>query len=85
MANAEIEAFLSHVAVNRQVSPSTQNQALQALFFCLPACAGDRIALAGRRRSRQAEKAGSGGVKQSEVRLLLDDVRVAQRLIASLM
>lgn len=29
----EIEAFLSHLAVNRVVSPAMQNQALQAILF----------------------------------------------------
>ncbi|MEW5249817.1 phage integrase N-terminal SAM-like domain-containing protein [Microbulbifer sp. 2201CG32-9] len=33
--NAEIERFLSHLAVNRTVSSSTQNQALCALIFDL--------------------------------------------------
>lgn len=33
MAAAEVEAFLSHLAVERQVSASTQNQALAALLF----------------------------------------------------
>lgn len=33
MAAAEIEAFLSYLAVDRQVSPATQNQALAALLF----------------------------------------------------
>jgi integron integrase len=33
MGKAEIEAFLSHLAVNRNVAPSTQNQALSALLF----------------------------------------------------
>ena len=33
MAAAEIEAFLAHLAVDRQVSASTQNQALAALLF----------------------------------------------------
>jgi integron integrase len=33
MAAAEIEAFLTHLAVDRQVSASTQNQALAALLF----------------------------------------------------
>jgi len=31
--SAEVNAFLSHLAVNLQVSPSTQNQALAALLF----------------------------------------------------
>ena len=33
MGKREVEAFLTHLAVNRGVSPSTQNQALQALLF----------------------------------------------------
>jgi len=33
MAAAEVEAFLTHLAVDRQVSASTQNQALAALLF----------------------------------------------------
>jgi site-specific recombinase XerD len=33
MGAAEVEAFLSHLAVDRTVSSSTQNQALAALLF----------------------------------------------------
>jgi integron integrase len=33
MGKHEIEAFLSHLAINRNVSSSTQNQALNALLF----------------------------------------------------
>lgn len=33
MSAAEVEAFLTHLAVDRQVSASTQNQALAALLF----------------------------------------------------
>lgn len=33
MAEAEVAAFLSHLALDRQVSPATQNQALSALCF----------------------------------------------------
>jgi len=33
MGGAEVEAYLSHLAVNRRVSASTQNQALSALLF----------------------------------------------------
>ena len=33
MGKEEVEAFLTHLAVRRGVSPSTQNQALQALLF----------------------------------------------------
>ena len=33
MGKREIETFLTHLAVNRAVSPATKNQALQALLF----------------------------------------------------
>ena len=33
MGKAEIEAFLSHLVINRNVAPSTQNQAFNALLF----------------------------------------------------
>ena len=33
MNSAEIEAFLTHLAIERHVAPSTQNQALAALLF----------------------------------------------------
>jgi hypothetical protein len=33
MGSAEVEAFLTHLAVDKHVSASTQNQALQALLF----------------------------------------------------
>jgi hypothetical protein len=35
-AEVEVEAFLNHLAVRRQVSASTQNEALNALVFLLP-------------------------------------------------
>jgi hypothetical protein len=31
---AKIEAFLTHLAVDKGLSPSTQNQAMNALLFC---------------------------------------------------
>ena len=33
MGRPEIESFLSHLAVDRNVAPSTQNQALHAILF----------------------------------------------------
>ena len=42
--NAEqIEAYLTHLAVNRKVSASTQNQALSALLFLYSGGTGNRI------------------------------------------
>jgi len=33
MAKPEIEAFLTHLAAEKKVSPTTQNQAFSALLF----------------------------------------------------
>ena len=38
MGRAEIEAFLTHLAVDRNVASSTQNQALHAILFLLRSC-----------------------------------------------
>jgi site-specific recombinase XerD len=35
MGEPEVSAFLSHLAVNRKISASTQNQALSAIMFCI--------------------------------------------------
>lgn len=40
MATTEVEAFLTHLAVERKVAASTQNQALSAIFVPLPGSAG---------------------------------------------
>jgi hypothetical protein len=42
MGAPEIAAFLTWLAVDRQVSASTQNQALSALLFSLQGRTGDR-------------------------------------------
>jgi site-specific recombinase XerD len=39
MGSEEVNAFLTHLAVNLQVSASTQNQALSALLFLSRRCA----------------------------------------------
>jgi hypothetical protein len=46
MGSTEVNAFLSHLAVDLQVSPTTQNQALAALMFLYrePCCSGLRVA-----------------------------------------
>ena len=38
MGAVEVEAFLSYLAVQRQVSASTQNQAKAAIFICISRC-----------------------------------------------
>ena len=51
MGTPEIEAFLTHLAVDRKVAASTQNQALSALLFLYRDVL--KMDLAGRRSPRQ--------------------------------
>jgi integron integrase len=85
MSKPEVEAFLTYLAVKRRVSPSTQNQALQAVLFLyryvleidLP-WLDDVIRAKPKRRVPVV-------LSRGEVRLLLGHVPASQRLIASLM
>ena len=85
MSKPEVEAFLTYLAVKRRVSPSTQNQALQAVLFLyryvleidLP-WLEDVIRAKPKRRVPVV-------LSRVEVRLLLENVPASQRLIASLM
>ena len=43
MGEAEISAFLTHLAVNRNVAASTQNQALSALLFLYGEVLGQKL------------------------------------------
>jgi len=40
MGEAEVTAFLNHLAVERHVAAATQNQALSAILFCIARCWG---------------------------------------------
>lgn len=55
MGSAEVNAFLSHLAVNEHVSASTQNQALPALLFLYRELQGRALETEGvvRARTRQ--------------------------------
>ncbi|WP_245785099.1 phage integrase N-terminal SAM-like domain-containing protein [Paracidovorax wautersii] len=62
MCAAEVEAFLSHWAVERQVSASTQNQAKASiLYLFIQAGFRDRTGVAGRGGAGQAAAAFAGG------------------------
>ena len=85
MKKSEIEASLSHLAVNRTVSPSTQNQALQAILFLYRHVLEinvpwlDDVIRAKPRRSVPVV------LSRAEARSVLDNVPPAQRLPISLM
>lgn len=61
MGHEEVEAFLTHLAVQRQVAISTHRQALSALLFLYGKGAGGPIALDGGDRSPGAQTAIASG------------------------
>jgi integron integrase len=85
LGGADVAAFLQHLAVVRNVAPSTQNQALNALVFLydqvLRKPLGDIGAFARARRQKRIPTV----LTRAEVRRLLDHPSGTQGLIASLL
>ena len=85
LGRPEVTAFLTHLAVKRQVAPSTQNQALAALLFLYRDVLGvempwlDDVVRAKPRRNLPVV------LSRSEVRDLLDQLQGTPRLMAALM
>jgi integron integrase len=82
MGSAEVKAFLSHLAVNRQVSPSTQNQALAALLFLYRELLGMDLDGVVRARSRRRLPVV---LTTLEVRAVLQRLEGAEALVATLL
>lgn len=84
MGAAEIEAYLTHLAVERKVAAATQNQALNAIVFLykqvLEIDPGSFHAV----RAKPSHRLPTV-LSRREVRLLLDAVPPPTRLIAELM
>jgi len=55
MGESEIEAFLSHLAINRHVAVSTQNQAINAILFL-------HREVLDLRRSEKGQRSGKGQI-----------------------
>lgn len=85
MGKEEIERFLSHLAVNRDVSAATQNQAFHAIMFLykhvLDMPIDEKVEAA---RSRKARRIPTV-LSRDEVRRLLGAMRGTHRLMAELM
>ncbi len=85
MGQPEINAFLTHLAVEEDVSASTQNQALSALLFLYRHVLGTDIAdlhgVVRARRSRHLPVV----MTREEVRLVLDQLTGDRCLVASLL
>ena len=84
MAEVEVTAFLTHLAVRRKVSASTQNQALSALLFLyrhvLDCELGDLDAVRAKRPKRLPVVLSRG-----EVLRLLDKLEGVPKLVATLL
>lgn len=85
MGEVEIGAFLTHLATDRKVSASTQNQALQALLFLYRHVLNQPIGLIGTvvraKRSRRLPVV----LSVAEVRSILSEMERVPRLCAMLM
>jgi integron integrase len=85
MAEPEINAFLTHLAVKGKVSPSTQNQALSALLFLYRHVLGRNVGDLGEIIRERRVKRLPVVLTREEVRRLLDGLNEDKRLVAGLM
>jgi len=85
MGEVEVNAFLTHLAVDRGVSASTQNQALNAILFLYRHVLGRDLGLLGdvvrAKRTRKLPVVLSG----EEVARLLDRLEGVPRIVATLL
>jgi integron integrase len=85
MGEAEINAFLSHLATEERVSASTQNQALAALLFLYRTLLGGDVGnLEGVIRARRRQRLPVV-LTVGEVRAVLDHLGGAEALVAQLL
>jgi integron integrase len=85
MAEPEINAFLTHLAVKHKVSASTQNQALSALLFLYRHVIGREIGDLGDVIRARKPKRVPVVMTREEVKLVLDNLSDDKWLAASLM
>ncbi len=84
MGGAEIETFLTHLAVEGNVAASTQNQALAALLFLYQRVLEIELPLLNAVRAKRPERLPVV-LSRDEVRLVLDGMVGVYRLTADLM
>ena len=85
MGASEVEAFLSHLAVDRQVSASTQNQAKAALLYLYKQVLGADLPWLDEVVSARKARRLPVVLTQREVRELLLQLQGTQWLVASLL
>jgi integron integrase len=85
LGSAEVSAFLSHLAVARRVSASTQNQALAALLFLYGEVLGSKVAwIADLVRAKQPHRVPVV-LTRDEVRSVLGCMQGVTQLVARLL
>lgn len=84
MGSAEVNAFLRHLAVDLEVSPSTQNQALAALLFLYRELLESDLDLEGLVRAR-ARRRLPVVLTPAEVRAVLERLDGSEGLVAGLL
>ncbi len=84
-ANTSITAFLNHLAVNRKVSSSTQNQALNALIFLYHKTLGINVGELGTFTRAKVPKNLPVVLSRDEVKSLLSNLTGIHYLMASLL
>ena len=85
MGELEVRGFLNHLAVDREVSASTQSQALSALLFLYRDVLGRDVAWIDGMVRAKAPRRLPVVLSRREVRLLLDLMDGRNRLMASIL
>jgi len=85
MATEEVNAFLTHLAVNERVSASTQNQALSALLFLYRYVIGYELGDLGDVVRAKKPRRVPVVMTRDEVRSVLEELHGDRRLMAALM
>src|SRR5512137_1368722 len=85
MAEPEINAFLTHLALKEKVSASTQTQALSALLFLYRHVLGREIGNLGEVIRAKKPKRPPVVLTREEVKAVLDHLQGDRRLMAALM
>lgn len=81
---SHVTAFLTHLAVNLDVAPSTQNQALSALLFLYGEVLGNSLGPVDAVRAKKPKKLPVV-LTRTEVRLVLSELQGDARLVAALL
>jgi len=85
MGGAEVEAFLTHLAVHERVAASTQNQALSALLFLYREVLRKELYLAMEAVRAQKPKRLPTVLTREEVRKVIDNLSDTCQLMAKLL